>query len=68
VVEEEDLDFLGAFGEEVDLDFGVAPGGAFEHGAGEIGAEGFEFAHDLGGGEAHELLAFEVFLVLENPT
>jgi len=64
VVEQEDLDFLGALGVEVDVDDRQRPGGALEHVAHEVGAPGLEPAHHFGRSAAHAPEPLGVVLVL----
>ena len=64
LVEEEDLDLLGAFRVELDLDLGVAPGGTIERAAGEIGAERFEHAHHFDRSRTHFEQALGLLVIL----
>ena len=64
VIEEENFDFLGALGEQLDVDFGVPSRRAVEHAARQVGAKLVQQAHHLDRGAAHLQQAFGLFLVL----
>ena len=64
LIQEEDLHFLCAFGEEIDLEFGISACRAVERAAGQVGAKISEQAHDFDGGAAHLEQALGLLLVL----
>ena len=64
LIEEENLHFFCALGEEVDLEFGISARGAIERAAGQVGAKVSEQAHHFDGGAAHLEQAFGLLFVL----
>ena len=63
--EQKNFDVLGTVGKDVDLDAGIAPGGAVEHGTRQIGSEVRHLSHDVKGrcSQLPQAIALFVFLI-----